>query len=122
MRQAGSSTRARLAWRERPSIVLGRRTLLLSSQALVAYAWRIVVRAQTGDGPLAATQKRSPLAYSTFPSFPNSNCIPQKRDDMTAGKIVDNWLEHQGTKDQLPAQDFMAMNKVRLPPPAHYSM
>jgi hypothetical protein len=41
---------------------------------------------------------------------------------MTAGKIVDNWLEHQGTKDQLPAQDFMAMNKVRLPPPAHYSM
>jgi len=33
---------------------------------------------------------------------------------MTAGKVVDNWAVHQGTKDQLPARDFKALNKVRL--------
>jgi len=37
---------------------------------------------------------------------------------MTAGKVIDNWVEHQGTKDQLPPKDFRALNKVRWRPEA----
>jgi len=33
---------------------------------------------------------------------------------MTAGKVIDNWVEHQGTKDQLPPKDFRALNKSAL--------
>ena len=36
------------------------------------------------------------------------------RDGLTAGLVVDNWAEHAGTKDVLPARDFKALNKAAI--------
>lgn len=91
--------------RDSPRIVLSLALVLAAAQAQAVDAHIGLCGWQCAQTPSPPTP-----ALTLFPSpKPDS----QKRDGMTAGKIVDNWLEHQGTKDQLPPKDFVALNKVR---------
>lgn len=40
--------------------------------------------------------------------------LKMERDGLTAGTVVENWAEHEGTKDKLPARDFKALNKAAI--------
>mmetsp|Transcript_21023 Transcript_21023/g.44346 ORF Transcript_21023/g.44346 Transcript_21023/m.44346 type:complete len:237 (-) Transcript_21023:181-891(-) len=40
--------------------------------------------------------------------------MKQERDGLSTGSVVENWVEHTGTKDKLPARDFTALNKAAV--------
>jgi len=53
-------------------------------------------------------------AYDLPKDFGFTYGLKMERDGLTAGSVVENWAEHTGTKDQLPARDFKALNKAAI--------
>ena len=53
-------------------------------------------------------------AYDLPSDFQFTYGLKMPRDGLTAGLVVDNWAEHAGTKDMLPARDFKALNKAAI--------
>jgi len=53
-------------------------------------------------------------AYDLPNDFAFTFGMRQERDGLTAGLVIENWAQHTGTKDKLPARDFTALNKAAV--------
>lgn len=53
-------------------------------------------------------------SYDLPTDFQFTYGMRQERDGLTAGLVIENWAQHTGTKDKLPARDFTALNKAAI--------
>jgi len=52
-----------------------------------------------------------PTTYNLPSNFQHEYGLKQERDGLTSEAVVGNWAQHDGTKGQMPARDFKALNK-----------